>query len=416
VTLSKKICDSGIVFAFALIVLNLAPRADAMCAKNPQAALLHAMSTVLCAQRIKRSDHPVPQRPPLPRVAPKRLALIVLTLCLGAAGGTGFYLAHLPLPWMLGPMLVIFACVMAGAPLEAPNALRPIVIPVIGVMLGSSFTPETFHHLARWGLSLAGLAVYLAMAAALVVPFYIKVGRLDPITAFFSAMPGGLNEMTVIGGALGGDEKRIILAHAGRIVVSISIIALWFRVILGYEVRGVSLAADPASSMTILSALILIGCAVVGAWIGGKLRLPAPGLVGPLLLSAAAHISGLTQSSPPALIIVAAQVILGASMGARFKGAGGRLVAETLLLTFGGTLLMMALSLAVAMVFHNLFGQTVEQVLLAYAPGGLTEMSLVALAMHAEVAYISIHHLVRIVIIVAVAPTLLTKIAKRIGY
>jgi uncharacterized membrane protein AbrB (regulator of aidB expression) len=40
----------------------------------------------------------------------------------------------------------------------------------------------------------------------------------------------------------------------------------------------------------------------------------------------------------------------------------------------------------------------------------------VALAMNAEVAYISIHHLVRIVIIVAVAPTLLPKIAKRIGY
>nr|WP_319247818.1 AbrB family transcriptional regulator [uncultured Celeribacter sp.] len=346
----------------------------------------------------------------------KRLVLYAATLLLGAAGGTGFYLGHLPLPWMLGSMLVIFICVMAGLPLRAPEGLRPIVIPVIGVMLGSSFDASTFDHIARWGLSLAGLAVYLALAAALVVPFYIKVGRLDPITAFFSAMPGGLNEMTVIGGALGGDEKRIILAHGGRIVVTISIIAIYFRVILGYEVTGVSLNRGDAPTMTLLSAALLIACAVLGAWGGAKLRLPAPGLLGPLVLSAAVHMSGLTHSAPPALLVIMAQVILGSSMGARFRGAKPALVFQTLALTLGGTLLMMALSLLVALLCHAAFGQTVEQVLLAYAPGGLTEMSLVALAMHAEVAYISLHHLVRIVMLVAVAPTLLTRIASRLGY
>ncbi|SFJ35655.1 AbrB family transcriptional regulator [Celeribacter neptunius] len=352
--------------------------------------------------------------PSLP--APKRLSLIALTLLIGAAGGTGFYLMHLPLPWMLGSMLAIFTFVMAGAPLETPNTLRPIVIPVIGVMLGSGFSAETFEHISRWGLSLAGLAVYLAMAAALVVPFYIKVGRLDPVTAFFSAMPGGLNEMTVIGSAMGGDEKRIILAHAGRIVVSISIIALWFRVILGYDVRGVPLSGGTGAGLTLMSALILIGCALLGAWLGNRLRLPAPGLLGPMILSGAAHLTGLTHSSPPALIVVAAQVILGTTMGCRFKGASPRLVGQTLLLTLGGTVITMTLSLGFALLLHGAFGQTMEQVLLAYAPGGLTEMSLVALAMHAEVAYISIHHLVRIVILIALAPSLLTRIAGRLGY
>lgn len=352
--------------------------------------------------------------PTLP--APKSLLMMVVTLIIGAAGGTGFYLAHLPLPWMLGSMLMIFIFVMAGAPLEAPNRLRPIVIPVIGVMLGSGFDSETFSHLSRWGLSLAGLSFYLALAAALVVPFYIKVGRLDPITAFFSAMPGGLNEMTVIGGAMGGDDKRIILAHAGRIVVSISIIALWFRVILGYDVRGVPLSSGGGPGLTLTSALILLGCAVLGTWLGGKLRLPAPGLLGPMALSGIAHLTGLTHSSPPGLLVVLAQVVLGTLMGCRFKGAKPSLVAHTLALTAGGTMITMALSLGFAMLLHDAFGQTMEQVLLAYAPGGLTEMSLVALAMKAEVAYISLHHLVRIVILIAIAPSILTRVARRLGY
>ncbi|WP_417254298.1 AbrB family transcriptional regulator [Celeribacter sp.] len=347
--------------------------------------------------------------------APQRALRILLTLCIGAAGGTGFYLAGLPLPWMLGSMLAVFAFVMAGTPLETSGRLRPIVIPVIGVMLGSSFNTETFQHLGQWGLSLAGLALYLVLAAALVVPYFIKVGRLDPVTAFFSAMPGGINEMTVIGGALGGDEKRIILAHAGRIVVTISIIAVWFRVVLGYEVQGVPLH-DDAPSLTVSSALVLLACAVLGTWLGGKLKLPAPGLLGPMLLSGAAHISGLTSSSPPGFLVIVAQVVLGSTMGCRFRGAKPRLVAETLALSLGGTLITMGLSLGFAVLLHKPFGQTVEQVLLAYAPGGLTEMSLVALAMHAEVAYISVHHLVRIVILIAVAPSILTRLAERLRY
>ncbi len=346
---------------------------------------------------------------------PQKYAKIAATLVVGTIGGTTAYLMNMPLPWMLGPMVLVFALVMLKVPLDSPGKLRPYVFPVIGVMLGSGFDTETFGHLARWGLSLAGLGLYLTVAAALVVPFYIKVGKLDPITAFFSAMPGGLNEMTIIGGAMGGDEKRIILAHGGRILVSIALIAFWFRIVLGYEVTGVS-PAGTGDSLSLTAAAILLACAVIGTWIGDKLKLPAPGLLGPLVLSAAVHMLGITHSQPPALLVITAQIILGSTLGSRFRGAAGKLVLHTLLLTFGGTVITLALLLVFALVFHGLFAQTVEQVLLAYAPGGLTEMSLVALAMNAEVAYISIHHLVRIVLIIAIAPTILPKIASRLGY
>ncbi|GAA3866899.1 AbrB family transcriptional regulator [Celeribacter arenosi] len=346
-----------------------------------------------------------------------RLSLATLaTLALGALGGGLFFVLGLPLPWMLGAILVVFVAVMAGAPLEGPDNLRPFVIPVIGVMLGSGFDTDTFGNLLHWGLSLLGLTAYIGIAALLVVPLYMKVGRLDPYTAFFSAMPGGINEMMVIGEAMGGDAKRIILAHAARIVLSISIIAFWFRVVLGYEVSGIITNSDPTAALTWASAGILLICAVAGSWFGTLLRLPAPGLLGPLMFSAVAHMVGITHSSPPVALIIAAQIIMGATMGCRFRGASGRLVAQTVALSFGGTTIMLAVTLAAALAFHTAFGQTTEQVILAYAPGGLTEMSLVALAMEADVAYISIHHLVRIVILIAIAPTLLTRIAKRLAY
>ena len=60
-----------------------------------------------------------------------------------------------------------------------------------------------------------------------------------------------------------------------------------------------------------------------------------------------------------------------------------------------------------------MFGQTIEQLVLAYSPGGLAEMSLVALAMNADIAYVASHHLVRISFVMMLAP-LLFKIFLRV--
>ena len=42
--------------------------------------------------------------------------------------------------------------------------------------------------------------------------------------------------------------------------------------------------------------------------------------------------------------------------------------------------------------------------LLAYAPGGLVEMSLVAVALHIEVAFVASHHIVRLFVVMGGAP------------
>ncbi|MFT6169592.1 MAG: membrane AbrB-like protein [Celeribacter sp.] len=345
---------------------------------------------------------------------PPKTPQIALALAIGTGGGVSFSLLGLPLPWMLGAMLASFLAVIAKAPLHGPGALRPYVIPVIGVMLGSGFDTQTFSHLLEWGLSLLGLVIYIAVAAAMVVPLYIKIGRLDPVTAFFSAMPGGLNEMTVIGGELGGDEKRIILSHAARIVVSVSLIAIYFRLVLGYDVSSAALPSGTDVAFDLKSGAILLGCAVFGLMMGNALKLPAAGLLGPLILSAIAHMTGLSHSAPPPILVIFSQIILGTMMGCRFMGAAPRLIIETLVLSTIATTLMLVVSLGFAITLHEIFGQTTQQVLLAYAPGGLTEMSLVAIAMNGDVAYIALHHLARIVVLIAIAPSILSWLAKRL--
>ncbi len=330
---------------------------------------------------------------------------MALALLIGGVGGYAFWRLHLPLPWMLGALVATLAAALARLPIHAPEAIRPPVVAVIGVLLGSGFTPGLIAQAGEWVVSLAALAVYLGIAAAISVPFYRRVGGFDPVTAYFAGMPGGLAEMMSIGRAMGGDDRKIILAHAARIVVTVAAIAIWFRVIEGRTV-GSNSGGTPLLQMAPLDMVLLVGAGVIGALLGVRLRLPAPTLLGPMILSGVLHVTGLTTSAPPGGLVIAAQIALGTVMGCRFIGVAAGTVARAMLLSLGATLLMLGVALAFAAMLHGLVGQSTEQVLLAFAPGGLTEMSVVALAIGGDVAYVALHHVVRIVMVIAAAPVL----------
>jgi len=346
---------------------------------------------------------------PFPAVEAARVGA---TLALGTAGGALCWALDLPLPWMLGAMLATLVAVLMGAGLKPPAGARALVTAVIGVMLGAAFSPDLLGDIAGWALSLAILLGYLAVAAAVLVPFYIRVGRMDPITAFFSAMPGGMVEMMMLGEDMGGDGRRIVLTHAARIVITVAVIALVFRWGLGLDVSGGAFAGGAPLRLWDVVLLALSG--VAGVWLGPRLKLPAPTLLGPMLVSAAVHLAGWTDGAPPGWLVAAAQVFLGTIMGCRFLGAGRDLVLRALALSFWATSLALALCIAVAFAFSGAIGQPVSQVVLAFAPGGLSEMGLVALALGADVAYVTAHHIVRIAVLVAVAPLVLKPLAARL--
>lgn len=334
------------------------------------------------------------------------LARIALGLALGTAGGFAFYALSLPLPWMLGALCVTMAAAVGGLPVLGPARLRPAIVAVIGVLLGSRFTAEVLQQASEAAVSLSILLVYLVAVGAVVVPFYHFVGRQDWTTAYFSGMPGGLSEMIEMGEARGADVPSIVLAHSLRIVLTIGLMAFIFRIVLGHDVGAAGMNGH-APALGPADAALLAACAVLGAVAGTRLRLPAPTFLGPLILSAAIHMAGLTDSAPPTLLINAVQVVLGTILGARFLGIPPTLLARAGVLSLGATLLTLSLAFGGAMALSRLAGVGLDQGLLALAPGGLTEMGLIALAINADVAFVALHHVVRILIVIVVAPLLL---------
>jgi membrane AbrB-like protein len=327
----------------------------------------------------------------------------LLGLVLGAIGGFTFYLLHMPLPWMLGAMAFTTVAAVSGVRISLMPRVRMIFVSVLGIMLGSQFSPAILDHVQYWMISFLWLGLYVVVATWTVRWYYLRVAKYDPVTAYFAAAPGGLSEMILAGSAFGGDEARISLAHGARILVAVFVLSFGYRWFGGYAPPS----ANPLASQSPLELIDIFWLALAGilGYLGARLiRLPAHALVGPMIFSAGLHLAGITASKPPQELVTLAQIVIGSMIGARFTGLAFGLVLRGILLAIGATALLLILAGAFGYAVAWTAGLPFASTMLAFAPGGLAEMSLIALALGIDSAYVSSHHVVRIFMIIVAAP------------
>ncbi|OYU49241.1 MAG: monooxygenase [Rhizobiales bacterium PAR1] len=322
-----------------------------------------------------------------------------LAMLIGIAGGWGFASLRLPLPWMLGPMSACTLAAVLGLPVAAPPVIRPPMTLVIGVLLGTAFKPDFFHQFPQWLPALAGLVVFMAVSALACVTFFRRVGGFDRTTAYFAGMPGGLVEMVTVGEERGGDGRMIALVHSARILLVVMTLPFAIQMMAGIQLGGRRPAGISIVDTPLVSDLWLVGCGIVGLFVGQLLRMPAKFLLGPMLVTAVVHIAGLATFSPPSEVIIMAQLVLGVTIGCRFVGTPPREIGRILGLSVGSTIILLFFTVIFALLISRMTDFGVVPLMLAYAAGGLAEMSLIALALHVEVAFVAAHHIVRIFLV-----------------
>lgn len=324
-----------------------------------------------------------------------------LTLAIAAAGGWVMWHFHMPLAWLLGAMIGTGLGALVRLPLAMPRFARPPMTALIGAMLGTSFSPAVFEHVGLWFLSLSGLAVFIATAGAAVYTYFRLVAGLDHSTAFFSAMPGGLVEMVTLGAERGGDEKTIALIHASRIFLVVLSLPFLIQLFTGAPISRTGTSYVPLSNVELGDLAWFTAAVILGIGVATLLRLPARYLMGPMAVSAALHFSGLTDFEMPSIALAAAQVVIGATVGCRFAMASPREIRKVIGLSIGSTFLLLCISLGFAGVLAYWTGDRFIALVLAYSPGGVAEMSIIALSLGIEVPFVVLHHIVRVLLVVA---------------
>ncbi len=311
----------------------------------------------------------------------------------------------LPLPWLLGAMLTVTGATLAGVRLEVAPRLRFAMLAVIGVLIGSAFDRSMLAGMDRWVWSLAALPLYVVVIAGGMMVYLRRMAGFDRASAYFAAAPGGLSEMILLSDRFGADVRRVSLVHALRVLLLVT--AIPFVV----DQLGLIAATPPErTSPSVTESALLLSAGVAGVVLGRLARLPNAVLLGPMVASAVVHVVGWSDSHPPDAIVAFAQVVVGAAVGTRFTGLGFGEVVRTLGHGAVMTAMMVALGAGFALAIHPLAGLALLPLLIAYVPGGVAEMALVALALGIDPAFVTTHHAVRIALVVGLASVLFARV------
>lgn len=306
-------------------------------------------------------------------------------------------------------MLATTALSLANVRLPAPAKSRKVVLAVIGVMLGSAFTPSMAGDVGIWGASLIIMLISTVFMMVVSVWLSRRVAGNSTETAIYAGMPGGLSAATLMAADSDADLRIVGLTHAVRILILLLAIPLVLKMV-GHPTVPVSTPALTQWSALpgLGDTLTLIGAGVTGAWLGFLVRLPNPLLFGPILVSGAIHVTGLSEAAIPPIIIALSQIVIGTSVGVRFAGFSLSKAGLSLAVSLIQALLLMSIAIAAAWIGSAITGYSVAATLLAYMPGGAPELSLVSLSLGIEPAFVTSHHLLRISVLIAIMPYLLT--------
>lgn len=331
-----------------------------------------------------------------------------ILLVIGLVGALLGQVVGLPMPFLLGALASVAVFTVArerasARNIQFPELTRRLFVGAIGVMIGAQFSPALLASLPQIWPSVLGVGVYVVTTLGLGTFMFSRLGGMDRVTAFYAAMPGGLVDSVTMGQAAGGDARQLALQHFVRIVLVVTAVPLLYLYWSGQVVGSAGGQSFDGGGGTWADPPEVLGLAVLGIWIGPFLRLPAPHLVGPLVLSAALHGSGILHVASPGWLLALAQLVVGTGLGTSFAGtrAGDLLRAFVLGAVYvtGGLLLAYlgaaGLSRLVPFGFDTLF--------VSFAPGGVTEMGLVALSLGLSPVVVTVHHLCRIGLTVVLA-------------
>ena len=311
---------------------------------------------------------------------------------IGAAGGALFHALGMPAPWISGAMLAVAAAALGGVRVGMAGWLRQLAFIGLGFSMGTSVTPDTLAKLALWPASLVFLAASVIATSVALSAYLRAVHRWDPATAGFSAIPGAFSYLLALAMRSHADVARVAVTQLLRLLALAALLPLLLTAIETAPLTPAAAAASRAGPLELIAALA--ACGLIGI-VCERLNVPAGTLLGAMVASAAVHGTGISDARIPPALLIPGFVITGTFIGARFRGVDLRLILTTLVAGLATVMLGLVISGGFALAAAALLDLPFGQLWLAYAPGGVEVMAIMALALDLDPAFVGVHHALR---------------------
>lgn len=323
----------------------------------------------------------------------------ILILLVASAGGALFNWAGVPIGSVLGSLIAAALWTNAtGGPGLSPNVRRLGQL-VLGCATASILTPALLGQMAEVLPAMVLAAVFANGFAFLLARPFAHIAGVDRLTAILSVLPAGLAEMA----GLAQDRKAradvVALAHTARV----TLIVLTLPALVG-AVRQPLVPGNGSAWATVACLTISLGL----AWLMNRAGLLNPWIVLPVVVGGVFVLFGVELAALPPFVIVAAQILIGASLGARLPIASfARMPAVLLAAVFSTLALFTGMLVTVGPLLHWIYEVDMTSLALALAPGGLAEMLAAAKAVGADVPLVLGFQLLRSLLTNTAAPIII---------
>ncbi|AJY45462.1 AbrB family transcriptional regulator [Martelella endophytica] len=324
------------------------------------------------------------------------------TTIAAAIGGLVADALGLPLGFLIGAMFAVAALSLMNLPVAViPNG-RQAAQGLIGIGAGLRMTPEVAERLVGLLPVMIGAALSVILCACLISVAIAKLTRLDADTAFFSSLPGGIAEMAVLSERYGGNPGLVSIGQFLRILLVTLAVP---QIVIALKNSDLTVAA-PVTAAVPVQWLPLVGICLVALPLAlglSRLKVPNAWLLSGIIAGAVLAITEWQRTSVPVTGLEIAQIVVGMSLGARCTRAVFRDGYRTLPANVIGTLTLIGFATLAATLIGTVFHIDIVSLVLALAPGGIAEMSLVSAQVGGDTVLVVAFHLVRVIMVLTLA-------------
>lgn len=353
---------------------------------------------------------------------------LIITLIIGILGGTIALCLRMPAGAMVGSMLAVTVFSVITGDAFIPQNVKIFTQISAGAFVGAGIKRKDVLEM-KLMIKPAILMITSMITLDLFMGYIMfKVTGLDLVTALFATAPAGIVDMSLISDDFGADTSKVAVLHLIRLVSVLVVFPPMMKFIADSfknknknvlsEITGsanetnIAKTLDKAlknkitlkeKSINLSSTAVL---ALIAGLIGYTLKVPAGAMV--FSMAAVGTFNVISDKGfMPLNLRRLTQMFAGALIGSR--------VTYTDVIELKGILLP-AFILLIGIIVINLFigflitrTSSLELItsLLASAPGGLSDMSLIAKDLGGDVPKIAILHLVRVVSVIGIFPVLI---------
>ena len=332
---------------------------------------------------------------------------IIIALFTGMLGSFLGWKLMLPAPFLMGPVLVSTLFAILRTDFSVPEQIKQISFILIGISVGSNVTPEALGSFSRWPFS-----ILLMIFSVTTIIFACKVilqkyFGMDKKSSLLASTPGHLSFVLMLGAETKADTTRIAVIQSIRVLVLTIITPVFVVLFSGNDLSKTNVQMEIINSGSLV---VLCLFSIISGFILKIFKIPAPFLIGAMLLSAISHGTNLTPGYVPNFLESIAFAILGTVIGARFVGIEMQSLKSCLVSGLTITLAGISICFLASSIIFKLTGIPFVHIFIAIAPGGLETMVAMGGLVNAEPTYVAFHHVIRLFFIALLIPIILKKI------